>query len=73
LITDYDMPGMSGGDLVGHARNLSRELPVFVVTALARRITDPRLSSDMITGLFAKPTDLRLLATAIRRAVFSTA
>ncbi|MEL6582638.1 MAG: PAS domain S-box protein [Pseudomonadota bacterium] len=68
LITDYDMPGMTGGDLVAKAREVNPALPIFVVTALARRITDPRLSRDMITGLFAKPVDLRHLAGELAKA-----
>ncbi|RED18075.1 PAS domain-containing hybrid sensor histidine kinase/response regulator [Pontivivens insulae] len=69
LITDYDMPGMNGGELVEHTRTVAPNVPIFVVTALARRTTDPRLRAENIAGLFAKPVDLRKLAEAISEAL----
>ncbi|MEM9268885.1 MAG: ATP-binding protein, partial [Pseudomonadota bacterium] len=37
VITDYDMPGLNGGDLTQRVRKAAPELPIFLVTALARR------------------------------------
>lgn len=71
LITDYDMPGLTGGDLADAARGIRADLPVFLVTALARRLTDPRVSSDKLDGIFAKPVDLRHLAETIGRRLFT--
>jgi signal transduction histidine kinase len=62
LITDYDMPGMTGGDLVERVRAHAPDLPVILVTALARRITDPRVRPDRIDAIFPKPLDLAALA-----------
>ena len=44
LVTDYDMPGMTGGDLIARLEETAPDLPVIVVSALARRLTDKRLS-----------------------------
>ncbi|MEM1288191.1 MAG: ATP-binding protein, partial [Pseudomonadota bacterium] len=44
LITDYDMPHLNGGALVANIRSHAPDLPVFVVTALAKRLSDPRLA-----------------------------
>ncbi len=38
------------------------DLPVILVTALARRITDPRVRPDRIDAIFPKPLDLAALA-----------
>ena len=58
VITDYDMPGMTGGDLAERLHSIAPELPVFLVTALARRLSDPRVAEGRIAGVFAKPVDL---------------
>ncbi|MEO1795552.1 MAG: ATP-binding protein, partial [Pseudomonadota bacterium] len=65
LITDYDMPHLNGGALVAKIRPHAPDLPVFVVTALAKRLSDPRLAPDQVTGVFAKPIDLMRLSQAL--------
>ncbi|TCP60010.1 PAS domain S-box-containing protein [Rhodovulum bhavnagarense] len=65
IITDYDMPGMNGGDLVEALGRDTPDIPVFVMTALARRLTDPRIEGDRVRGLFAKPINLGALAGAL--------
>ncbi|KNG93079.1 PAS domain-containing protein [Pseudaestuariivita atlantica] len=62
LITDYDMPVMTGGDVVHKLREAGCAVPVYVVTALARRLKDPRINPRTVNGIFAKPLDLRQLA-----------
>lgn len=66
LITDYDMPGMNGGDVVEQVCAASPEFSVFIVTALARRLSDPRITDQSVCGVFAKPTNLGQLARALR-------
>ena len=66
LITDYDMPGMNGGDVVEQVRASSPAFTIFVVTALARRLSDPRITDKSVRGVFAKPTNLGQLARALR-------
>lgn len=65
LITDYDMPQMSGGDVVEAIRAKAPDIPIFVVTALARRLSDRRITDQTVRAVFAKPTDLGQLAQAL--------
>lgn len=65
LVTDYDMPQMSGGALAARARAAAPALPILVVTALARRLSDPRVTEDAGTHLMPKPVDLEALAQAL--------
>ncbi|MEM1428327.1 MAG: PAS domain S-box protein [Pseudomonadota bacterium] len=70
VVTDYDMPGMSGGDLTEALAREAPDIAVFLVTALARRLSDPRVSPGKIAGMFAKPVDLSQLVSAL--AAFSS-
>ncbi|MEO1549347.1 MAG: PAS domain-containing protein [Pseudomonadota bacterium] len=72
VITDYDMPGLNGGDLTQRVRKAAPELPIFLVTALARRLTDPRVAGDRVQGVFAKPVDLARLASSVAEAMKGT-
>lgn len=69
LITDYDMPIMNGGALTEAIRAAAPNLPVFVVTALAKRLSDPRLTQGQATAIFAKPVDLGALSRALAASV----
>lgn len=68
VISDYDMPGFSGGALVQALCQAGVNLPIFIVTALARRLADPRISGASVQGVFAKPVDLTKLAEAVAQA-----
>ncbi|MEL6233709.1 MAG: PAS domain S-box protein [Pseudomonadota bacterium] len=65
IVTDYDMPGLTGGDLVEEVARVAPDLPVFLVTALARRLVDARVAPDRVAGIFAKPVDLARLCAAL--------
>ncbi|MEO0487359.1 MAG: PAS domain-containing protein, partial [Pseudomonadota bacterium] len=65
LVTDYDMPHMNGGALAARAGQAAPDLPILVVTALAKRLNDPRLTTPQVKGLFAKPIALTALAKAL--------
>ena len=67
LITDYDMPGMNGGELTAQVRKVAPDLPIFVVTALARRLTDPRLANGQVTDILPKPVDLDHLCAMLAK------
>ncbi|MEL6817721.1 MAG: PAS domain-containing protein [Pseudomonadota bacterium] len=69
LVTDYDMPAMNGGDLAAAVKKITPHIPIFVVSALVGRISDPRLSSLGGVEMFRKPVELEKLAAAIE---FST-
>ncbi|WP_147126673.1 PAS domain-containing hybrid sensor histidine kinase/response regulator [Shimia ponticola] len=67
LITDYDMPELNGGDVVERIRAEHPDFPIFVITALARRLSDPRINASSVQGVFAKPTNLGQLAQALEK------
>lgn len=65
LVTDYDMPEFTGGDVVEAIRKTAPDFPIFVVTALARRLSDRRITEMTVRSVFAKPIDLGQLARAL--------
>ncbi|WP_179379068.1 hybrid sensor histidine kinase/response regulator [Jannaschia marina] len=65
LVTDYDMPGLTGGALAARARAAAPDLPILVITALARRLSDPRVTDDPGTRVLPKPVDLEALLRAL--------
>ncbi|MEM9435657.1 MAG: PAS domain-containing protein [Pseudomonadota bacterium] len=69
VITDYDMPSMNGGALAEAIRSKAADLPILVVTALAQRLSDPRLTQGQAAGIFSKPVDLEALSHALAAAV----
>jgi FixJ family two-component response regulator len=66
LITDYDMPEMTGGALITHLSRTAPEVPVIVVSALARRLTDKALTNAI--AVLQKPVNKDKLLEAVRRA-----
>lgn len=65
VISDYNMGEMNGGDLVVGIRAVAPQLPVFILTALARRFSDPRITTRTVQGVFAKPADMCQISHAI--------
>ncbi|MEL7097197.1 MAG: PAS domain-containing protein [Pseudomonadota bacterium] len=65
VLSDYNMGAISGGDLVEAAAQVAPDLPVMIVTALSRRLADPRLSVPSVKAVFAKPPDLRQISQAV--------
>ncbi|MEO1702312.1 MAG: PAS domain-containing protein [Pseudomonadota bacterium] len=68
LVTDYDMPIMNGGALAQETRQAAPNLPIFMVSALADRLNDPRISQANVTEIFPKPVPLKKLSAAIKAA-----
>ncbi|WP_316015090.1 PAS domain S-box protein [Roseobacter sp. HKCCA0434] len=67
LVSDYDMPGLSGGDLIERLAIVAPDVPVIVVSALARRLTDRRL--DRASQVLQKPVTPDRLQAAVRSAL----
>lgn len=65
LVSDYNMPGQNGGQLARAAKSADEGLPIVIVTALARKLSDPNLTEDVINALLGKPVDLNTLAHLI--------
>ena len=70
LVSDYDMPGLSGGDVIARLAAVAPGLPVIVVSALARRLTDARLSRA--EAVLRKPISADRLVAAVRGATGAT-
>ncbi len=65
LVTDYDMPYLTGGDLVDAREAHAPDLPVILITAMARRLNDARVNEGRVTAVLPKPLDLDGLAHAV--------
>ncbi|MEO0544851.1 MAG: PAS domain S-box protein [Pseudomonadota bacterium] len=65
VVTDYDMPDMTGGDVAERIKALRSDIPIILVTALARRLSDPRVNNGTIDVVLAKPTDLNHLSSVL--------
>jgi len=50
IITDHDMPEMSGDELVANIRRLSDTQPILVITACADRLIRQESAADAILG-----------------------
>lgn len=62
VISDYDMPKINGGDLVERLLHDAPSVPVIVVSALARRLSDKRV--DSAHAVLSKPFQMaKLIAT----------
>ena len=67
LLSDVNMPGMSGFDLLVRARALYPGLPVVMITAYDDEATRLRAVTSGAAGLIAKPIDFALLRAEIER------
>lgn len=67
LLSDVNMPGMSGFDLLDRARHLRPDLPVVMITAYDDPATRARASAGGAAGLIPKPIDFALLRGEIER------
>lgn len=65
LLSDVNMPGMSGFDLLARARALRPDLPVVMVTAYDDAATRARAGATGADGLLSKPIDFTLLRAEI--------
>ncbi|MEL6571359.1 MAG: PAS domain-containing protein [Pseudomonadota bacterium] len=67
VISDYDMPHTNGGDLVARLTRDAPEVPVIIVSALARRMTDTRVKSAR--AVLSKPVQTDRLVATINKAL----
>jgi FixJ family two-component response regulator len=69
LITDVQMPGMSGLDLQRHLAGSGNSMPVILITAFPQDHLRRQAEADGAFGFFAKPFDGRLMIDCIERAL----
>lgn len=67
LLSDVNMPGMSGFDLLACARALRPNLPVVMITAYDDAATRARAGAAGADRLIPKPIDFSLLRKEIER------
>jgi len=67
LITDMDMPGMSGGALCSQLEAIRSALPVILITGYDREFADEQNPARQGKDLLFKPLDRGLLLEAVRR------
>ena len=67
LLSDVNMPGMSGFDLLERARTLRPDLPVVMITAYDDAQTRARAEASGAAGLIAKPIDFAELRAEIEQ------
>ncbi|GEP60447.1 response regulator transcription factor [Reyranella soli] len=73
LITDVQMPGMSGLELQRHLIDSGNRLPVIFVTAFPREHVRQQAEAGGAIGFFAKPFDGALLIECVERALAARA
>jgi DNA-binding NtrC family response regulator len=64
LITDYEMPGLNGLELIQKALALNPDLPIIIMTGDAEAV--PRLRQSGARACFKKPLDFAQLKIAIK-------
>jgi CheY-like chemotaxis protein len=67
LLSDVNMPGMSGFDLLERARTLRPDLPVVMITAYDDAQTRARAEASGAAGLIPKPIDFGQLRAEIEQ------
>ena len=69
LITDMNMPGLSGTQLVQGVHAVNAFLPVILCTGFSEIITEKNASNFGITKLLMKPIKIEELAAAVHKAL----
>ena len=65
ILSDVNMPGMSGLDLLPKARQVRPDVPVIMITAYGDEETRRRAAERGAAGLFTKPIDFPELRVMI--------
>ena len=71
VVTDIDMPGMSGLELAAEMPNRGIECPVIIITAHSSAKTKGRASELGVFEYLEKPFDADVLVAEVRRAMAS--
>ncbi len=73
ILSDVNMPGMSGLELLPKARSARPDVPVIMITAYGDADTRRKAIEGGAAGLFTKPIDFLELRSEIERRVASIA
>jgi CheY-like chemotaxis protein len=69
ILSDVNMPGMSGLELLPRAREARPDVPVFMITAYGDADTRRKAKEGGAAGVFTKPVDFPELRAEIDRRV----
>ena len=69
LITDLNMPGMSGLELQAYLRNAGHQTPIIIVTAYPAAEHRTRALKDCATSFLTKPLDEPVLVGCLAHAI----
>ncbi len=65
VLSDFQMPGLTGMDLAERLRASRPQLPIFIASGFAGQVTTERMHAAGITRIFTKPIELAELANAL--------
>ena len=71
LVTDLNMPGMSGLELQAHLRSAGHRTPIIIVTAYPTEEHRSRALKDCATSFLTKPLDELVLVGCLAQAIVS--
>lgn len=69
IITDIDLPGLSGRDLLEHVHKTSPDTPVIVISGAFGPNDGPELQAAGAFTYFSKPFDLSEIEEAVEQAL----
>ena len=69
LVTDMNMPGMTGDVLIQRVRQIQPDIGVILTTGFSRKLTDPALTGLALDDCLLKPVTTEMLATSVRSAL----
>jgi CheY-like chemotaxis protein len=67
ILSDINMPGMTGLDMLPKVREMRPEVPIIMITAYGDPETRRKATEGGATGLLTKPIDFTLLREEIDR------
>lgn len=73
ILSDINMPGMSGLDLLSEARTVRPDVPVIMITAYGDGETRRKAMEGGAEGFLTKPIDFDALRNEVRRRVETAA
>lgn len=69
IVTDYDMPQMTGAALAQEIRNIAKQLPIILVTAVPEYMGGERAGSKLFNARLSKPIDAKRLISEVGRTI----
>ena len=71
VLTDIQMPEMSGTELARNIRSFGSDIPIILITGFGLDVPSEFMSSINISELVMKPIDMHVMAKIVRQALNS--